>query len=255
MPKIYVITPVFNEEENIQNLVAGWHNIQASLPDYNFVFVPVDDGSTDSTVAQFEKEKGHLEIQILKHVSNLGPGTAFATGFTYLVGRLKPGDIVVTMEGDNTSRVEVLLQMIRRQKNEDLDVVLASPFAYGGFIKTDSGIFRPILSAGANILVKWMLNIRGIHTYSSFFRVYKAEAILALQKPFGPEIIYSAGFEGMVELLAKITFLQQSVSEVPLRLDWSLRKGKSKMKVMKTMFGYFRLFYILRTQPKPVGLQ
>ncbi|MES2856205.1 MAG: glycosyltransferase family 2 protein [Bdellovibrionota bacterium] len=255
MSKIFVITPVFNEEENVQNLVQGWRDIKAALPDYEFVFLPVDDGSSDTTVATFEQNKGALNFQILKHEVNRGPGAAFATGFTYVSDKMNPGDLVVTMEGDNTSRIETLMRMIQRQKNESIDVVLASPFAYGGSIKTDLGFFRLLLSTFANVLVKVMLDIRGIHTYSSFFRVYRAESIQALQKAFGPEIIYCSGFEGMVEMLAKITHLQLSVSEVPLTLDWALRKGKSKMKVFKTTMGYFRLFYVLRSTPKPVGLK
>jgi dolichol-phosphate mannosyltransferase len=254
MKKIHVITPVFNEEENIENLLIGWNLLINSLPQFDFHFYLVDDGSTDQTCNELETRKGKLQINVLKHPVNKGPGEAFATGFAHLAKVMKPNELVVTMEGDNTSRIETLMRMISRLENENLDVVLASPFTYGGYIKTDKSLLRTFISTIANSLIKLVLGIRGIHTFSSFFRVYRTEAISDLQKSFGDRIIYVTGFEGIVELLAKIIYLQQSLSEVPLQLDWSLRKGKSKLKIVRTSLGYFRLFYILKTKPKPYGL-
>ncbi len=251
----FVITPVFNEQENISDLMQSWKALLSEFQDNSFYFVLVDDGSTDETVAEVLRVRGDMPIEILEHGLNKGPGAAFATGFEYLSTRLVDGDLVVTMEGDNTSRIDTLSRMLLRQKTENIDVVLASPFAYGGYIKTDLSFYRTVLSHVANAMVKVLLNLRGIHTFSSFFRVYKGSAIKQLQQSFGSSIIYSAGFEGMVELLAKIVHLKLSASEVPLQLDWSMRKGKSKMKVVKTTLGYFKLFYILRTKPKPIGLQ
>ena len=66
-------------------------------------------------------------------------------------------------------------------------------------------------------------------------------AILELQAAFGPRIIERSGFEGVVEALKKIMLLELTVSEVPMRLDSSLRVGRSKMKLFKTIRGYFSL--------------
>ncbi|HNO25757.1 MAG TPA: hypothetical protein PKK94_22435, partial [Leptospiraceae bacterium] len=82
----------------------------------------------------------------------------------------------------------------------------------------------------------------GIHTMSSFFRVHTGEIILRLQQRFGSRILERKGFESMIEMLKKIILLNASVSEVAMKLDTSLRAGKSKMKVMKTIRGYLRLF-------------
>lgn len=254
MNKLFIITPVLNESENVENLVSSWKNIMFQVKDYEFHFIVIDDGSTDNTSQSILRFGKNLNIQILKHETNKGPGAAFATAFRYLHSRMGNADVIVTMEGDNTSRVETLLRMLSRQKNEMVEVVLASPFTYGGAIKTDMSLFRTFLSTFANGLIKLVLGIRGIHTFSSFFRVYTSDAIRKLQATYGPDIIYSSGFEGMVEMLAKIVYLQMSASEVPLQLDWSLRKGKSKMKVIKTSLGYFKLFYKLKSKPRPIGL-
>ena len=221
-------------------LVKGWNALAAS-DSYAFEFILVDDGSTDGTAAAAQREASNIPLHVLKHSINLGPGKAFATGFSFLTSRLHEGDIVVTMEGDNTSRTETMFTLLGRITRENADVALASPYAYGGgFVHTN--FFRIFLSHWASFLTKLFLNIHGIHTFTSFFRAYKASAIIQLQKKYGSAILESPGFECMVELLKKIILQGFSISEVPMRLDTSQRKGKSKMKVMKTMRGYFRVF-------------
>ena len=45
-----------------------------------------------------------------------------------------PDDLVVTMEGDNTSRTELIATMLRALDEEGHDAVFASPYMYGGGI-------------------------------------------------------------------------------------------------------------------------
>jgi len=92
-----------------------------------------------------------------------------------------------------------------------------------------------------------LLGLNGFLTVSSFFRLYTGKSIILLQKKFGKNIIEHAGFECMIELLVKITLLNIPASEVPMILDTSLRKGKSKMKIIKTIFGYFHVWKYSKT--------
>ena len=171
---------------------------------------------------------------------NQGPGRAFATAFSHLAPRLRETDWVVTIEGDNTSRLELLQQMLKRAE-EGFDVVLASPYLYGGGIANTTA-YRVFLSHMANMFVKEGLGLHGIVTMSSFFRLYRGSAFLRLQSVFGPEIVQRRGFESMIELLLKIIYLNMTVSEVAMKLDTSRRAGKSKMKVARTALGYLTLW-------------
>jgi dolichol-phosphate mannosyltransferase len=103
-----------------------------------------------------------------------------------------------------------------------------------------------LLSHIANGMIKSFLDIHGIHTMSSFFRSYRGSVILQLQKRWGSRILERNGFECMIELLKKITLQGNSITEVPMRLDTSLRKGKSKMKVLRTIRGYFAVMWKVR---------
>ncbi len=246
MVKVYVISPVLNEAPNMENLVVGWNKLKAELTDFNFTFILVDDGSTDDTANVARSLASGLDLVVLSHITNKGPGYAFGTGFEYLADKIKDKDIAVTMEGDNTSRIETLKIMLGRIVRENVDSAFASPLSYGGGV-TNTIWYRKLLGHAAAALTKIILDIRGINTFTSFFRAYQGHVILNLQKHYGNRILEFNGFECMIELLKKLTIFEYSISEVPMKLDTSMRKGKSKLKVFKTGVKYF---YIFSAAPK-----
>lgn len=241
MNKLFVLVPVFNEAPNIAQLFLSFHHLNQELSNrFQLQFVLIDDGSKDGTAELARNHATDLNLEVLAHEQNRGPGAAFATGFSYLVNHVREHDMVITMEGDNTSRHELIKQMLTRSQ-EGFDVVLASPYMYGGGF-TQTSFLRKFLSSGANLIVKDLLDIQGILTVSSFFRLYRGNCILRMQSIFGPGIIDRTGFESMVEMVMKMTMLQISLSEVAMQLDSSRRKGKSKMKIWKTIMGYLALW-------------
>jgi dolichol-phosphate mannosyltransferase len=206
---------------------------------YHLKLIMVDDGSVDHTGIIAQQLSTGLDPVVLTHQKNQGPGRAFGTAFDYLSKSLTDEDWVITMEGDNTSRYELIRQMFTRAQ-EGYDVILASPFMYGGgIIKTST--WRVILSHVANAFVKELIGLNGIITVSSFFRLYRGTVIKKLQSYYGPKIVERAGFESMIELLLKMIYLQVSISEVPLLLDTTLRRGRSKMKIIRTIWGYLTI--------------
>lgn len=242
MPRLFIVVPVFNEALNIDALFDAFRSLANELSsDFSVSFVLVDDGSSDDTAKLAQQAAGSLDLSVLQHDVNKGPGVAFATGFTYLADRLSPNDWVITMEGDNTSRHELVKQMLVRTR-EGFDIVLASPYMYGGGF-TQTSLLRKFLSSGANLLVKDILGIQGILTVSSFFRLYRSDALLRMQQVFGPGILERAGFESMVEMVMKMAMLRFSISEVAMQLDSSRRRGKSKMKIFRTIRGYLSLWH------------
>ena len=186
--KLSIVIPVFNEALNIPTLFESFLKLSEELKDrFSPQYILVDDGSSDSTVEIARKEAKNLDLIVLQHEINIGPGAAFATGFTYLAQRMSEQDWVITMEGDNTSRSELIKQMLVRS-DEGFDMVFASPYMYGGGF-TQTSFLRKLLSSGANLIVKDLLGIHGILTASSFFRLYRAKVLLKMQRVFGPGIV------------------------------------------------------------------
>lgn len=239
--RIHVVIPILNEIENLPSLFRSLQFLDAQLANhFQMHVVLVDDGSADNSADAAIKLQGELTLSVLRHNTNQGPGAAFATAFQFLHSRLKETDLVVTMEGDNTSRHELLRQMLTRME-EGYDVVLASPYMYGGGLSNTTW-FRMFLSFVANFFVKETLGLRGLITVSSFYRLYRAPVLQRLQRAYGPRILERTGFESMVELLMKLVFFRSTISEVPMHLDSSVRKGKSKMRIGKTAIGYLTLW-------------
>jgi dolichol-phosphate mannosyltransferase len=238
---LYVLVPMLNEAPNLPTLIPSMRQMVSELPRHITArFLIVDDGSTDGTGETAARLAADLHLTVLAHERPSGPGRAFATGFAHLAPLLSRDDYVATMEGDNTSRVELLSTMFVRLR-EGYDVILASPYLYGGAIEHTT-TWRVILSRIANVFVKEVLGLTGIATVSSFYRLYRGGVVLDLQRCYGPGIIERAGFECMIELLLKMVYLRTAISEVPMTLDTALRVGTSKMKVLRTIWGYVRLW-------------
>ena len=73
-----------------------------------------------------------------------------------------------------------------------------------------------------------------------------------LQKRHGPGIVALRGFESMVELLGKLVLAGVRMCEMDIYVDWSARKGKSKMKVLRTGLGYIRRGRLLKRWPRAI---
>lgn len=240
---LHIVIPVLNEAENIPRLIGSLHDLCRELQNrYAVQVLLIDDGSRDNTsgLAKMAADEVGISLNVLRHEVNQGPGKAFGTGFGHLSAIISDDDLILTMEGDNTSRLELVKQMLVRL-NEGYGAIFASPYMYGGQILNTSA-YRIFLSAVANLLVKELLGINGILTASSFFRLYRATALKRLQTVYGPEILERKGFECMVEMTIKMINLQITISEVPMVLDTKYRAGKSRMKVARTIVGYLSLW-------------
>jgi dolichol-phosphate mannosyltransferase len=246
LSKLYVIIPVFNESANVSQLCRTLNNLGNKLEkDFSFQCIIVDDGSRDDTVDQFISGDLHYLADILRHEFNRGPGAAFSTAFAHLSGKIGDEDWLLTMEGDNTSQIDLLRRMIAFCK-QGVDVILASPYAPGGKM-IHVAWHRLFLSHTANMLARWILGLGRIHTISSFCRLHNGRIIKKLQQKYGVSIVDSMGFEWAVEMLAKLVKMNARIIEVPMQLDFSARKGKPKMRIVRTIRGYFRLFAQLKS--------
>ncbi len=84
MDKLYIVIPAYNEEENIEAVVADWYPV-AEMAGAESRLVIVDDGSKDSTYTKLEElAKGRPQLLPL-HKENGGHGATVLFGYRYAI--------------------------------------------------------------------------------------------------------------------------------------------------------------------------
>lgn len=84
--------------------------------------------------------------------------------------------------------------------------------------------------------------IAGARDYTCGYRLYSAKIIKKAFACYGKNgLVQEEGFLCMVEILLKLRALNLKAGEVGFVLRYDRKAGPSKMKVLKTILGYFRL--------------
>ncbi|MFZ6013257.1 MAG: glycosyltransferase family 2 protein [Bacteroidota bacterium] len=232
---IYFLIPIFNEEDNIEKL--GKELSALRLHDEVF-FVFSDDGSTDKSKPCIQQSFRDRHYVILGDGINRGPGAAFNTGFNWILSTSKnEHDCVVTIEADGTSDLGILNTMLTLN-TLGYELVLASVYAQGGGFDRTSFI-RKFISALANFIFRFLFDVK-VLTLSSFYRVYSISLLRKMQEIYKTSIISEPGFVCMLQVLVRAIQCEAHIIEVPMKLHSSKRVGKSKMKIVKTTYQYFR---------------
>jgi len=248
---IYFVIPAYNEVENLPYLLKSLSRMGRFF-DLTPVIVVVDDASTDGTISVVEFYQRDMDISVIRHNQNLGPGAAFKTGFSHLLSHLTDNDIVVTIEADNTSDLCIIGKMVELV-NRDYDVVLANVYGPGRII--GASFIRRFISFWSNLLMKLVFRINGVDTYTSFFRAYSGASLRRLFAVYGQDAITEKGFTCMLEILVKFNLLGMRFGQVPMLLDSKIRIGESKMKVVKnikaTLALMSRYLFLRQYRPSP----
>lgn len=228
---IYVLLPAFNEQDAIGDVCKKLEAVfkKAKL---KYLIVVVNDGSTDRTLEVVSSLKNKININVINHNENRGLGNAIKTGFDYVRKKGKGGDIIVTMDADNTHPPDVIPQMIKLIKRKD--VVIASRFVKGAEVY-GVPIYRRILSTISSILPKLLFRIGNVRDFTISLRAYKFGILIKAYKDYGGEFINQKGFTCMLDILLKLAKLNAKFAEVPVTLRYDKKVGASKMRVMQNV--------------------
>jgi dolichol-phosphate mannosyltransferase len=239
MSEVHFLIPAYNEAENLRYLLPNIRRFMHAFH-YKYQIVVVDDGSVDGTsqVVDQHREEHGICARAVRHETNRGPGGGFLTGFKAILPQAGPEDRVVTIEADNTSDLCILHRMLERC-DRGFDVVLASVYGGGRIIGAPRS--RLLLSSAANALMKGTFGIRGINTFSSFFRVHRAGTLHEAFARWGDDFVSERGFVCAVEMFLKLHAMGCRIGEVPMLLDSNIRIGDSKMKVLRNVRDYARV--------------
>jgi polyisoprenyl-phosphate glycosyltransferase len=177
---VNIVVPVFNEEENIPELIAQVQDVFETLP-YSYSFIIVDDGSTDNTLDVLRKAAAaDKSIRFISLSRNFGHQNALKAGLDHA-----RGDCVISMDGDLQHPPELIPTLLQYWEN-GYDVVYTlrkdDEANTGYFKRKTSHLFYKIMnrlaglemekgSADFRLLSKKVLYIlQGIDEHELFFR-------------------------------------------------------------------------------------
>lgn len=118
-PELSIVIPFLNEEKVLPLLRARWERTKESAPEWELIFV--SDGSTDSSPKLIESwARQDPAVKLVVLTRNFGHQSAVSAGLSFA-----SGSYVGVMDADLQDEPEMLLEMYRLLKSENLEVVYA----------------------------------------------------------------------------------------------------------------------------------
>ena len=127
---ISIVVPVYNEQENILELVDSLKKVlEPLLPDYEIIFV--DDASTDYSLPIIKKlVLENLKIKFISFSRNFGQQAAITAGLDFASGKA-----IITMDADLQDPPQLIPEMIRAWQAGSEIVLMRREHRNDGFFK------------------------------------------------------------------------------------------------------------------------
>ena len=209
-----VITPTYNERENIEGLAEAVLAVPGELH-----YLIVDDNSPDGTgdladqIAQREPR-----FQVLHRAGKLGLGSAYREAFTLA---LEQGfDAVISMDGDWSHDPKYLPDLVAGTSNADL--VIGSRYL-NGISVVNWELSRLIMSTVANTYARLVTGMP-FRDCTSGFQCITRQALEAI----GLSAIQTSGYSFLIDLKYRILASGLNGVEVPIVFT-DRRAGTSKI--------------------------
>jgi dolichol-phosphate mannosyltransferase len=213
MDKI-VITPTYNERENIDRLL---ERVMA-LP-YDLHHLIVDDNSPDGTGDAVEAwTRREPRVHLLRRAGKLGLGSAYREGFRYALDH--GAQYVFEMDADFSHDPQALGEFLKAI--EDADIVLGSRYLKGVTV-VNWPLHRLVLSYFANVYTRWVTGLP-LRDATGGFKCFRRRALESVRL----DGVRSDGYAFQIEMSYKCWRKGMRIVEIPI-LFVDRAEGVSKM--------------------------
>lgn len=231
MPSISIVTPVFNEKDNIKKVLSKVEKLVKTDHEILVVY----DFPEDSTVVptkEFIQKFKKKNIKLIRNNSGSGRGVmnAIKTGFNKASGKT----VVVVMAdlSDDISQIDEMYILIKRGN----DVICGSRYMSGGK-KIGGPVLKSWMSRAAGLSLHYFFGLP-THDATNAFKMYKKEVIEKFP------IQSTGGFEYSMELTLKAYRAGYKIVEIPT--IWRDREaGKSNFKLWKWLPQYLKQYSLI----------
>ena len=212
--KSLIISPTYNERENIEILLDRVH--RASEASHVLV---VDDNSPDGT-GDFVEHLAAKEpwVHVLKRPGKMGLGTAYCAGFEWALER--DYDVIMQMDADLSHNPDMILPFL--EEIETSDLVIGSRYLKGVNV-VNWPLSRLILSWSANIYAKLITGVP-VWDLTGGFKCWRRVVLQSLDI----QSLKSEGYSFQIETTFRAYSKGYKVKEIPIVfVDRTI--GESKM--------------------------
>jgi len=233
-PQVSVVIPIYNEAENLPDLVGRVHDALAPSG-RSFELICIDDGSRDASARILQElSESRPWLRPVYLIRNYGQSTALQAGFD-----VATGDFIATLDGDlQNDPLDVPSLLDHLQAHPELDVI-------SGWRKDrqDATLSRKLPSRIANGLISRVTGVK-LHDYGCALKVYRAQVIHDLR-------LYGEMHRFIPALAAEVG---AKIVEVPVR-HHARTRGTSKYGIDRTFRVLLDLLWIkflLRFLHRPI---
>jgi dolichol-phosphate mannosyltransferase len=215
MPRTLVVTPTYNERENLERFVSS---VRAAFPEAHVVIV--DDASPDGTGALADAIAARDDhVRVMHRSGKLGLGTAYVQAFK--AGLAEGFDRFFEMDADLSHDPKYLMAFVA-ELDRGADVVIGSRNIPGGGVE-GWGLGRHFLSKGGSLYSRTVLGL-AVRDLTSGYKAFSRRALEAIDLG----AVRSNGYSFQIELTYRAILRGMKVAEVPI-VFVDRKVGHSKM--------------------------
>ncbi len=232
---IKIIFCAFNEAENLGKFLVNL-NHELNILGEDFEIIACLDGSNDNSLDVLSDFK----VKILPIENKRGLGLAYKRLFLEMIDGCNDGDLIISLDADNTHNPDQIPQMLKHFRANNLDVLIASRFLNLSIMKAFP-LHRKFISKTTSLLLQNLFAVKRINgeklqDYTSGYRVYSAKKLKELFAARKNKFITEPEFTYTCELLLNLARINSHFDEIEISYDYGEKMGKSKLRIMRNLW-------------------
>ncbi|MEK7590138.1 MAG: polyprenol monophosphomannose synthase [Patescibacteria group bacterium] len=231
MASIFVVTPTYNERNNLEILSKKIFDLK--IPELKLIIV--DDNSPDGTGKFAEELAKTYPVKVIHREKKMGLGTAYAQAFKELITKEK-SDYIIQIDTDLSHDPVIIPQMLL--KIRECDLVLGSRYVPGGKIK-NWNFFRRMISRWGNIYARFILGLP-YKDLTGGFKCFRREVL----ENINLDSLSSVGYNFQIETTYAAHKKGYKICEIPI--TFTERQGGASKFNFGIIFESFWKVFLLR---------
>jgi len=230
MASIFVVTPTYNERNNLEILSKKIFDLK--IPELKLIVV--DDNSPDGT-GKFAEELAKIyPVKVIHREKKMGLGTAYAQAFKEIIVQDRP-NYIIQMDTDLSHDPAIIPQMLK--KIVDCDLVLGSRYVPGGKIE-NWNFFRRMISRWGNIYARFILGLP-YKDLTGGFKCFRREVLENIDL----DSLSSVGYNFQIETTYAAHKKGYKICEIPITFT-ERRGGVSKFNIGIIFESFWKVFLL-----------